>query len=302
MGRKHSKANTHQIHDDESHQVVENHDEKIESIPIASKIATSNDNDSKPHGEIQPQITLPVILYARLAKTVKFLDSVRGTDKVLMFIQYFSKILIWKLTHKGDKSGLAVSLANLAAPVSDFRILLRYYGLLPLIQWAVLSEQSPSPSPKIQLLVRLQNVMNFLYYPLEHIYWLGAHKIVSLSEEKINRIGIWSCRFWAAYVVLYFAQLWEEYKILKLKEKSLRLAVKTASSNTDEKLVDIQKKEIKDIKTAKCNLLVNTIINTAYFPLTIHWSLENSSFPDVGVGICGTIASIAQLYTAWKST
>lgn len=44
-----------------------------------------------------------------------------------------------------------------------------------------------------------------------------------------------------------------------------------------------------------------TIINASYFPLTVHWSLEKSSFPDVGVGIFGTIAALAQINLAWKA-
>jgi hypothetical protein len=49
------------------------------------------------------------------------------------------------------------------------------------------------------------------------------------------------------------------------------------------------------------SLALNTIINLAYFPLTIHWSFEKSSFPDIGVGICGTVAAVAQFYAAWKN-
>lgn len=265
---------------------------------------------------------LSVVLYARLSKTVKFLDSVRGTDKILMFIQYFSKILIWKLQRHNQKSSLAASLANFAGPVSDFRILLRYYGLLPLLQWTIASEKAPSNSLKIQTLIRLQNLVNFIYYPLEHIYWLGAHKVIALSDEKINKIGIWSCRFWAAYVVLYFGQLYEEYKALRNREHALRLTAprrsekqsgssaalsekeKAAQSLDDfsDNASDMLNQEIQILQRAKWNLFLNGVVNTAYFPLTIHWSLERSSFPDIGVGICGTVAAVAQIYLAWKST
>lgn len=63
-----------------------------------------------------------------LARVSRFLDSVRGTDKVLMFIQYASKLAIFQLVALNPASTLAPRLANLAEPVSDFRILLRYYG------------------------------------------------------------------------------------------------------------------------------------------------------------------------------
>jgi hypothetical protein len=101
---------------------------------------------------------------------------------------------------------------------------------------------------------------------------------------------MWSCRFWAAYVVLYFAQLWEEKRILTVKERSL---VKKGD--------DKAKEELKLIQRQKKEWTIATLINTAYFPLTVHWSLEQSSFPDVGVGFFGTIAAVLQWYTAWKA-
>ena len=59
--------------------------------------------------------------------------------------------------------------------------------------------------------------------------------------------------------------------------------------------------EEKAILEEKKSLMYSTIINAAYFPLTLHWSMETSSLPDVGVGVFGTIAAITQLITAWKA-
>jgi hypothetical protein len=39
----------------------------------------------------------------------------------------------------------------------------------------------------------------------------------------------------------------------------------------------------------------------SYLPLTVHWSLEKSSFPDVLVGVFGGFASIFQIYATWQS-
>lgn len=63
-----------------------------------------------------------------LEKLGKFLDSVRGTDKTLMLAQYSSKLITWYLKRNDPSSALAARIQNLAGPVSDFRILLRYYG------------------------------------------------------------------------------------------------------------------------------------------------------------------------------
>jgi hypothetical protein len=92
-------------------------------------------------------------------------------------VQYVAKILIHHLKKNNEKSQLALRLSNLANPVSDFRILLRYYGLVPMLQWIIYSEANPSKNKNIQLLTRLQNVANACYYPLE---------VLSHSSNPLN--------------------------------------------------------------------------------------------------------------------
>jgi hypothetical protein len=119
-------------------------------------------------------------------------------------IQYSTKIINWYLRKSDPKSAFAQRLSNLAGPVSDFRILLRYYGLIPLFQWIIYSETHPAPNPKLQWLTRAQNLVNVVYYPLEHAYWLGLHEVIPMDSKTRDKIGMWSCRFWAAYVVSFF--------------------------------------------------------------------------------------------------
>jgi hypothetical protein len=116
-------------------------------------------------------------------------------------IQYATKIINWHLRNGDPSSPLAQRLANLAGPVSDFRILLRYYGLIPLVQWIRYSEKNPAPTKKLQWLTRAQNFVNVCYYPLEHAYWLGLHQVIPMTPATRDKIGMWSCRFWAGYVV-----------------------------------------------------------------------------------------------------
>jgi len=242
---------------------------------------------------------------ATLDHAVRFLSQVRGTDKLLMVIQYFSKIFIWYFLKRG-RASTAQRVRNLANPISDFRILLRYYGLLPLVQWMQYVDNNPSPSPLLLTLDRLQNICNLIYYPLEHLYWLGAHEVIPLSMEKTNRISIWSCRFWAAYVVLQFAHLAEEYRLYKRRLVNLERQIKIADKKAQETGEPVDKTEYKtemaSLRAEKKGLWINTIINTGYLPLTVHWSLEKSSFPDVGVGMFGGVAALAQFYVAWKSS
>lgn len=219
-----------------------------------------------------------------LEKLCRFLNSIRGTDKVFMLIQYSFKIISSYLRKLDPESSLATRLLNFSNPVADTRILLRYYGLIPLYQWIKYSEKYPAPTAKLQWIIRAQNFVNVLYYPLEHLYWLGAHSVIPMQPSTRDKIGMWSCRFWASYVILYFYQLFEEYKMLNQK-----------------KLQKPSKQDLEIINQEKQVLMINTMVNSAYFPLTVHWSLEKSSLSDLGVGVFGTIAAIGQIILAWKS-
>ena len=86
-----------------------------------------------------------------------------------MFVQYFSKIICWYLKKVNPSSTFATRILNLSGPVSDFRVLLRYYGMIPMIRWTIDVETNPDPNPRIQVLLRLQNLSNLCYYPLEHV-------------------------------------------------------------------------------------------------------------------------------------
>ncbi|KAG2228584.1 hypothetical protein INT48_000004 [Thamnidium elegans] len=201
----------------------------------------------------------------KLDHLIRFLNSVRGTDKVLMFIQYWSKIVIWFLQRRSPTlktASTAISLIqrvqNFSGPVSDFRILLRYYGLLPMVQYMNYLEYN-QPASKLSLTIeRLQNWANIIYYPLEHIYWLGAHQVIPISEEKTNKIGMWSCRFWAAYVILEYGRLAEQYRNLRKKETGLLKRIKAGDVETHED----PEAEMASIKAERTSMIVNTCINT----------------------------------------
>ncbi|KAI8145604.1 peroxisomal biogenesis factor 11 [Fennellomyces sp. T-0311] len=233
----------------------------------------------------------------KLDHLIRFLNTVRGTDKVLMFIQYWSKIVIFFLNKRMGGLG-SKRIQNLASPVSDFRILLRYYGLLPMVQYMNYIEFHPPATPLALGIERLQNWCNIIYYPLEHIYWLGAHQVIPLSDDKTNKIGIWSCRFWAAYVVLEYGRLAEQYRCLKKRETGLLKRIKAGDVETDED----PEAEMASIKAERSSIFVNTMINSGYLPLTVHWSLEKGLISDVWVGLFGGFASIFQIYAAWRDT
>lgn len=147
-------------------------------------------------------------------------------------------------------------------------------GLLPIFQWLVSLERNPQPTRNLHVIERLQGWSMLAYYPLEHLYYLGSHGIIPttirnplpfLSKKTINldpnRLGIWSCRFWALYVLLQFAHLREDRRLLQLRQKALRRAKGTG-------LTPSEKQEIAHRWDAWWS---EVVVNLGYLPLTIHW-------------------------------
>ena len=104
-------------------------------------------------------------------------------------------------------------------------------------------ERNPAPTRKLRTIERLQGWSMLAYYPLEHLYYLLSHSLISdkltlpsitafvpfmrtrpSSKQiplKLGTLGLWSTRFWAAYVVLQLAHLKEDSKLLSRRERTL---------------------------------------------------------------------------------
>jgi hypothetical protein len=200
---------------------------------------------------------------------------------------------------KEATSPAAVGLGKLASIIGDARTLWRIWGeygfsyhvplvnspyasagLLPIVQWLVSLEKSPPPTRSLLTIERLQGWSMLFYYPLEHLSYLVSHSILPTSVPSprsllgtsskpvhldVNKLGIWSTRFWAAYVALQFAHLREDAKLLGKRERAV-LKAKGKGVN-----LEAEKAEVRRRWDALLNELV---VNLGYLPLTIHWFVE----------------------------
>ncbi|EPQ52793.1 hypothetical protein GLOTRDRAFT_117498 [Gloeophyllum trabeum ATCC 11539] len=251
---------------------------------------------------------------------VRYLSTWSGSDKLLMIIDYTVKLLVPFLSWRARiqaKAGLrkvpasqaAQGLAKLGSLVGDARMLFRIWGLLPIVQWLISLERNPPPTRRLLTIERLQGWSMLLYYPLEHLYYLRAHEIIPATlpsllslfssqakpiEVNTNRVGMWSCRFWAVYVALQFAHLDEDRKLLRMTERSI------AKSKGHDPAVEAERADLRKRWTAFRNELV---ANIGYLPLTLHWSLEQGLFSnEVWVGVFGLVAAIAGWRSGWQAT
>ncbi|TCD63337.1 hypothetical protein EIP91_005656 [Steccherinum ochraceum] len=256
---------------------------------------------------------------------IRYLSTWSGTDKLFMIIQYSLKLVVpflhfrARMQHKAGMrkaptSDAAVGLSKLGSLLSDARMLSNIWGMLPIIQWLTSLERNPPPTRRLHTIERLQGWSMLCYYPLEHVYYLLSHSIIpsqisrpSLSsflssstlEPKDNTINLdagaisrLSVRFWTLYVLLQFAHLREDGKLLKQRERALGKSKATTAQ--------AEKEELRKRWDA---LWGQVVVNLGYAPLTLHWSLEGGLFKnDVWVGVFGLIAALASWRNGWKAT
>lgn len=78
------------------------------------------------------------------------------------------------------RTSLAASLLVISAKLSEWRTIGRFFGLLPIISWAIslANDQTAPKNPKLRAIQRLQALSMLVYYPLEH-----ACESISCSVE-----------------------------------------------------------------------------------------------------------------------
>lgn len=248
---------------------------------------------------------------------VRYLSTWSGSDKFFTLIQYTLKLIVpflhWRarLQHragirKDATSNAAPSLASFTNIISDARMLGRFWGLLPIFQWMISMERNPPPTRTLHTIERLQGWSMLGYYPLEHLYYLRAHNLIPTSIPALsailgrsskrislngNKLILWSSRFWLLYVVLQFAHLREDRKLLLTRQRNLRKG----------KGLSVEDKE--DLRKRWDSLGNELVANAANLPLALHWSLESGIFAnDIWVTIFSLINGIATFRGGWKAT
>ncbi|KAF9223744.1 hypothetical protein BS17DRAFT_733490 [Gyrodon lividus] len=248
---------------------------------------------------------------------IRYLSTWSGTDKLFTLVQYTFKLVApvlvarAKLQHrvglrKEATSGVATSFTSFANIIGDFKMLGRFLGLLPILQWMIAMERSPPPTRALLTIERLQGWSMLAYYPLEHLYYLRAHNLVPVAMPSImslvrrtskpvhlnaNALAMWSCRAWAIYVILQFAHLIQDRKLLLMREKNLKKGKGIATED---------KEDLRNRWDAFWN---EVVANSANLPIAIHWSLKQGIFTnDIWPTILGFINGVAAFRSGWKAT
>ncbi|KAI6108049.1 hypothetical protein F5141DRAFT_1215796 [Pisolithus sp. B1] len=278
-------------------------------MPHAHAIARLNDATLGAFAFVPPSATLDHL--------VRYLSTWSGTDKLFTLMQYTLKLVApvliarARLQHrfglrKEPTRNVSSSFAKFADIIGDFRMLGRFCGLFPVLQWMISMERSPPPTRALLNIERLQGWSMLVYYPLEHLYYLRMHNLIPVAipsiisltgrySRRINlnagKLAVWSCRAWAVYVLLQFAHLLEDRKLLLMKERHLR------------KGKDVSVEEKKDLRRRWGVFWNEVVANTANLPLAIHWSLEKGFFSnELWPTIFALVNAMASFRSGWKAT
>jgi hypothetical protein len=120
-----------------------------------------------------------------------------------------------------------------------------------------------------------------VYQYLENGAYLSSKGVLGWSAERQGRAWVWSSRCWMAHVALDFVRLWREWDVRRER---------------GEKVDEVGEKEWWTTWSKE------VLVNTAYAPLTLHWSLETGLIEEFWVGVLGSIAGIGGLRYRWRTT
>ena len=113
------------------------------------------------------------------------------------------------------------------------------------------------------------------------------------SIEKQNKAWAWSSRFWMAHVGLDLIRLYRLWMLRKQRGTE-------EEKRTDGPKGDVITQRGEDVWMA--GWTKELVVDMAWAPLTLHWSLEKGLVGEFWVGLLGTVAGVAGLGSLWRKT
>ncbi|KUJ22018.1 uncharacterized protein LY89DRAFT_638147 [Mollisia scopiformis] len=175
--------------------------------------------------------------------------------------------------------------------ISDFRIFARLWGLLGIWKWGkkvLLDLQKEGDKDwTAKRIEAAQVIVNLAYQYLENGAYLSSKGVLGWSKEQQGKAWLWSSRFWVMHVGLDFWRLGREWTMRRNKGKGKEVDHGVISQSEQE---------------WKARWRREMVLNMAWAPLTVHWSLEQGLVSDFWVGVLGTVAGITGLRELWKQS
>jgi len=207
----------------------------------------------------------------RFISLVRFLETYRGRDKALRLSSYLA-CLLGGLSRNEATAG---KLFTLMEQISGCRTILRLFDDASMASVCLAYGTGEKVKDSRQRWLGLaENVINQLFYPLEHIAWFAEKGILPIKSTPWMLASLW-CWVGALCIGIVMSEL-------KMR------------SSLSIKLKDEKSEEMLKLRRSEMVLLVE---NCANLGMAIHWLpkgyLWAEKLPNFIVGVLGVISTLA---------
>jgi hypothetical protein len=232
---------------------------------------------------------------AFIAHLQKVLATTSGLDSVLCVMYYGSTLLSSQLHLLSDvvsrlptsdavekQATIALRRQQIKAwgsLCSDVRAFMRLSGLLSMYRWGVSTYQNPPKDIVLRNIAWSQVICNSVYQVIENAAYLAQHGVITMDGARQKYFWLLTGRLWMMHTLLDF----------------LRLARTAQISGRDGAKDAVTKAEASERWWRELT------INSAYAPLTVHWSTETGLISEAAVGILGCIAGSTGFMAKWRA-
>jgi len=213
-----------------------------------------------------------------------YLETYSGRDKMLRTLSYAAKLLTVCTSSKSTER----KLKTFGSQMSECRVMLRLLDDLPTFNCVMTygwGKQEPD------WLIRwgqvIQNIVDIVSSPIEHIAWAGQHNIVSINIDKWDLATTW---FWI--ISLHLSLLKSLRLLQKLQKHKRRLG--RSNPNVQTTLKDIDEQRRSALVACTC-IMLDITYAISYLPPGVLWGGRLKTWH---VGALGTISSLIGLYQA----
>ncbi|KAI2626633.1 hypothetical protein GGR54DRAFT_478492 [Hypoxylon sp. NC1633] len=216
---------------------------------------------------------------------------------------------------------LARRLRALSGLMSDARTFLRLWGLLNMYFWlrrlvvrwrsksiskaqgekgevGVVRKEDEDDDAVETAISWFQLATCVVFQGLENVAYLSSKGVLGWSGQAQRRAGLWSARFWAAFVAAEVGRLFYESGKRGRRSREARFGGAGEVGTTTKTVAQVQAEEAE--WTAAWRKSV--VRNLAWAPLTVHWSLERGLVGDMAVGALASVPGVIQMRDLWKRT
>ena len=173
--------------------------------------------------------------------------------------------------------------------LDDVRVFLRLWGLLGIWAWGTDIHSNPPSDRVLRSVAYLQVGCNALYQGLENGAYLASHNVFRWPEARVNKWYLWSSRFWMGHVGLEFVRLGREWVLRKQ-------VAERRGGRAEE--VEVKMERVRD----EARWWREVVVNAAYAPLTVHWSVDGGVVGEGVVGGLGMVGGWVGMGELWRRT